>query len=269
MTKLSIFKRDFQKAYDTVRWDFLEETMHGMGFGSNWSRWIMECVRSASMAILINGSPTSPFQLQRGLTQGDPISPFLFLLIAEIFNRFVQRGRELGYLEGITVGKGHIPITHLQFADDTIIFTPANIEILSNYKKFLQCFAILSGLRNNYDKSALIPINYDEMWIRDAQRSLQCRVDNLPITYLDIPLGANPRQVRMWGPVINIVEKRLSLWKSKTLSRAGRLILIKSVLNNLPMYYLSLFSIPKQVARRIIQLQRRFFLGEERERQGR
>lgn len=63
----------------------------------------------------------------------------------------------------------------------------------------------------------------------------------------------------MWNPAINKVEKRLALWKSKTLSKVGRLILIKSVLNNLPMYYLSLFRIPKQVARRIIQLQRRFF----------
>ena len=120
-----------------MRWDFLEETLDGMGFGKKWVTWIMECVRTASMSILVNGSPTSPFHLQRGLRQGDPLSPFLFLIVAETFIRLVSRERELGVLDGVLVGENQIPITHLQFANDTIIFAPNDMRILRNYKKLL------------------------------------------------------------------------------------------------------------------------------------
>lgn len=85
----------------------------------------------------------------------------------------------------------------------------------------------------------------------------------MPITYLGIPIGANLRKILTWKPVIDKVEKRLALWKLRSLSREGRLVLVKAALNNLSMYYLSLFRMPKNVARRIIHLQRRFFWGKE------
>lgn len=105
--KFAILKIDFQKAYDTIRWDFLNEILIGMGFGNKWTRWVMECMTTASMSILINGSPTSSFQLKRGLRQGNPLSPFLFILVAEAFNRLVNKGREFRILEveGISIGR--------------------------------------------------------------------------------------------------------------------------------------------------------------------
>ena len=93
--------------------------------------------------------------------------------------------------------------------------------------------------------------------------NLGCKVLSLPITYLGIPLGANPRRVETWNPIIEKIRKKLSGWKMKMISRAGRLVLIKSVLNNLPMYYLGLFKMPKQVAKTIISLQSRFFWGNK------
>ncbi|KAG6404611.1 hypothetical protein SASPL_136862 [Salvia splendens] len=173
-----------------------DETMFGMGFGNKWTNWIMECVRTASMSILVNGSPTSPFSLQRGLRQGDPLSPFLFLLISETFNRIVLKGRELGVLKGIKVGADQITITHLQFPDDTIIFCPADAKIIDNYKKVLQCYALMSGLKINYKKSTLIPLNCDENWVERVRRSLNCGVSKLPLTYLGIPLGASPHKAQ-------------------------------------------------------------------------
>ena len=89
---------------------------------------------TASMWILVNGSPTSPFQLQRGLRQGDPLSPFLFLLVAETFSRLVAKGKEIGALAGVLVGKEQIPVIHLQFADDIIIFAPADRQLLATTK---------------------------------------------------------------------------------------------------------------------------------------
>ncbi|KAG6413120.1 hypothetical protein SASPL_125821 [Salvia splendens] len=182
--KAAILKLDFQKAYDTVRWDFLEETLVGMGFGRKWIIWIIECVRTASMSILVNGSPTSSFHLQRGLRQEDSLSPFLFLLVAETFSRLVCRGKDLGILKGVDVGIKHIPITHLQFAEDTIIFTPTDFTTLENYKKLLKCFELLSGIRINYGKSVIIPINCEDEWIEGARNRLECEVAKLPVTYL-------------------------------------------------------------------------------------
>ena len=75
-TKSVLLKLDFHKAYDTVRWDFLDKVLEMMGFGEKWRRWIGVCVSTASMSILINGSPSLPFKLKRGLRQGDPLSPF-------------------------------------------------------------------------------------------------------------------------------------------------------------------------------------------------
>lgn len=88
-------------------------------------------------------------------------------------------------------------------------------------------------------------------------------VSSLPTTYLGIPLGANPRKVDTWNPIINRIKKKLSGWKINLLSRAGRLTLIKAVLNNLPMYYLGIFKMPKLVAKKIISLQSKFLWGSK------
>ena len=88
---------------------------------------------------------------------------------------------------------------------------------------------------------------------------LKCKIRHLPMFYLGILLGANPNKVSTWNPVIDKVERKLALWNAKVLSRAGRLVLIKVVLNNFPLYFLSIFKIPKKVAVKIVQLQRNFF----------
>lgn len=126
----------------------------------------------------------------------------------------------------------------------------------------------MSGLDINYAKSAMIPMNCEETWIQCARMKLGCSVHKLPITYLGVPLGANPRRLHVWQPVLDEIVNRLSLWKARFLSRVGRLVLIKFVLNSIPLYYLSLFRIPKGVLEKIIKMQRKFFWSSDDKKKG-
>lgn len=86
-------KLDFRKAYDTVRWSFIDYVLEAMGFGSKWRKWISCCLSSTSMSITVNGSPCHPFKMHRSLRQGDPLFPFLFVLVIEVFNNMFQKQR--------------------------------------------------------------------------------------------------------------------------------------------------------------------------------
>ena len=188
-----MLKLDFQKAYDIVRWSFLDHVLECMGFGSKWRAWIGTCVTSTSMSILVNGCPTAPFKMYQGLQQGYQLSPFLFVLVGEVFNKMVEKAKSLNLVEGLKVGYNEVDISHLQFADDTLMLCPNKKECLINYRRLLKCFSIMSGLQINYNKSAMITFRCKESWVNDIKNDLRCSVVHLPITYLVIPLGANPK----------------------------------------------------------------------------
>ena len=136
--------------------------------------------------------------------------------------------------------------------DDTILFYSARYETLMNYRHILDCFDVMSGLRINYEKYALVPINCDEDWVVEIRRIMNCLVVSLPIKYLGIPLGANPNRIETRQPIIDRIRKRLCGWKMSMLAKGGRIVLIKSILNNLLIYYLGLFKMPKSIAKEII-----------------
>ncbi|XP_072087135.1 uncharacterized protein [Arachis hypogaea] len=130
----AIIKLDFQKAYDRVKWSFVDIVLHKMGFGLKWREWIKECVCSASMSVLINGSPSKPLKMERGLRQGDPLSPFLFVLVVDVLHRIIGEAVRNGCIAPLLVGRDDIELSHLQFADDTILFCPPEETTIRNYK---------------------------------------------------------------------------------------------------------------------------------------
>ncbi|XP_057723384.1 uncharacterized protein LOC130939286 [Arachis stenosperma] len=163
----------------------------------------------------------------------------------------------------LLVGRDNIELSYLQFADDTILFCPQETKTVMNYKRLLRYFDLMSGLSINFDKSNLISVNYEQDWVTDMCGLLGCVEVALPVRYLGIPLGANPRLAKTWKPIIDKVEDKLNLWKVKSLNKAGKLVLIKSVLNSLSVYYLNLYKMPKSVAEKLIGLQRRFLWSKE------
>ncbi|GJW05823.1 RNA-directed DNA polymerase, eukaryota [Tanacetum coccineum] len=148
--KSLIFKVDFEKAYDSVRWDFLDDVLKKFGFGNKWCNWIQCCLKSSRGSILVNGSPTDEFQFFKGLKQGDPLSPFLFILIMESLHLSFQRVIDAGLFKGINLNHS-LCLSHMFYADDAVFvgqWSDGNINIFDPFcvALFLSCFSPFSFL---------------------------------------------------------------------------------------------------------------------------
>jgi hypothetical protein len=133
-------KTDMAKAYDRVEWDFLRATMDSMGFPHNISNIIMKCVSTVTFAILINGSASQSFSPQRGLRQGDPLSPYLFILCADILSGLITKAQLNKDIKGVKIAHGAPEITHLFFADDSLMFCRATKEEITQLSNIINLY---------------------------------------------------------------------------------------------------------------------------------
>uniref|UniRef100_A0A2N9GH27 Reverse transcriptase domain-containing protein n=1 Tax=Fagus sylvatica TaxID=28930 RepID=A0A2N9GH27_FAGSY len=256
-------KLDIEKAYDHVNWDCLLYLLAKMGFGQKWCQWIKTCISTVQFSVLVNGSPAGFFGNSRGLRQGDPLSPLLFLLVMEVLSKMFRKSEEAGLISGFLAGvcgESEVRISHLLFADDTIVFCDAVPEQVLHIRKVLSCFEAVTGLKVNLSKSEMVPVGIvDNMPF--LANLLCCRIGTLPMMYLGMPMGAPYKGLSVWNSVLEKIERRLAGWQTLYLSKGGRLTLLKSTLSSLPTYFLSLFTIPASVAQRIEKLQRNFLWG--------
>ncbi|KHN30789.1 LINE-1 reverse transcriptase like, partial [Glycine soja] len=132
---------------------FLKYMMTRMGFCAKWIHWIDDCLESASVSVLVNGSPSSEFVPQRGLRQGDPLSPLLFNIVAEGLNGLMTNAMEKRLFKGFLSGSNNVEISLLQYADDTIFFGETTMENVRVIKAILRTFELASGLKINFAKS--------------------------------------------------------------------------------------------------------------------
>ncbi|RVW65604.1 putative ribonuclease H protein [Vitis vinifera] len=193
----------------------------------------------------------------------DPLSPYLFVLGMEVLSAMLRRAVDGGFISGCNIqGRGgmEINVSHLLFADDTIIFCEARQDHITYLSWILVWFEAAFGLRINLAKSEVIPVGEVED-IEMLAVELGCKVGTLPSVYLGLPLGAKHKAMAMWDGVEARMRRRLALWKRQYLSKGGRITLIKSTLANLPVYQLSLFRMPKLVVKRLEKLQRDFLWG--------
>ncbi|GKD49202.1 RNA-directed DNA polymerase, eukaryota, partial [Tanacetum coccineum] len=165
------FKVDFAKAFDCVRWDYLLDVMKSFGFGPNWCRWIQGTLSSARASVLVNGSPTDEFSFYRGLKQGDPLSPFLFILIMESLHLSMIRASSNGLFRGLCLN-GSLSVSHLFYADDAMFIGEWSQANLENVIKMLQCFQAASGLSINIQKSNLLGVGVGRSEIDQAAEFL-------------------------------------------------------------------------------------------------
>ncbi|XP_028093944.1 uncharacterized protein LOC114294043 [Camellia sinensis] len=212
------------------------------------------------VSVLVNGAPTEEFQPHKG-RQRDHLSLFLFIIAAEALNLLLVRAIEKGLFKGASIGPNKLSISYLQFVNDTVIFCEGDEEEVLNIKRVLRCFEVMSGLKINYHKSVVCGVGFHDDQTKVFGQSLNCLSKKLPFNFLGLPLGANPRRICTWHPVVDKVRKKLSSWKRKLLSVVGRLTLIKSVLSNLPIYFLSIFRMLKEVVKALVNLQSTFLWG--------
>ncbi|GJR53061.1 RNA-directed DNA polymerase, eukaryota [Tanacetum coccineum] len=151
--KAMIFKADFEKAFDSVRWDYLDGVLNNFGFGVKWRGWIQACLSSAMGSILVNGSPSSEFKFHKGLKQGDPLSPFLFILVMESLHISFNNILNSGLYKGIRIDES-LTLSHLFYADDAVFigkWDKANVITIVN---MLKCFILGVGAQNQYSKES-------------------------------------------------------------------------------------------------------------------
>ena len=256
-------KLDIEKAYDQISWNFLFTVLQQMGFGIKWISWIKWCITTASFSVLVNGSPTGFFRSSRGLIQGDPLSPYLFVLGIEVFSILVEKASARGFLSGHKfVGKSEetLQISYLLFVDDTLVFCKDSEDHLSSLCWILLWFEVFSGLRINLEKSVIMPVgpveNVDQLVLKFG-----CKVGALPTTYLGLPLGCWQASISVWDRVEEKFWRKLAMWKRRHISKEGRLTLIRSTLSNLPIYLMSLLRMPRGVSSRLEKIQRDFLWG--------
>ncbi|XP_058774729.1 uncharacterized protein LOC131649001 [Vicia villosa] len=213
------------------------------------------------ISVLVNGSPTKEFKMGRGLRQGDPLSPFLFLIVAEAFSMMLKKAIGMGKFKGYKFDEGDERFSHLQYADDTLIICEKLWSNIWTIKGLILLFESMSGLKVNYLKSSLVGINVSQHWIMEAANILNCGISSLPLSYLGLPIGENSKRLDTWSQVINTVKTRLSSWKNKHLSIGGRIVILKSVLFAIPVYFLSFFKIPPGIIFKLESIFKQFLWG--------
>ncbi|XP_026420639.1 uncharacterized protein LOC113316707 [Papaver somniferum] len=215
-----ISKIDLEKAFDNVKWSLVDEVLQQMGFGQIWRMWIKGCIEKIPFSILVNGSSCGKFISEKGLRQGDPLSPFLFLLVSEVLNIMFSKASRAGKVGGFIVKNGGTTISHLQFADDTLVFLDVDLEQVRFLKYILLSFEFASGLSTNFSKCSLFAVG-EVNNLNTSAAVFGCSCEAFPSIYLGLPLGEQSLSKSKWDRVIETCKDRLASSKRSSLTKEG------------------------------------------------
>ncbi|KAM1960727.1 hypothetical protein ACFX16_021261 [Malus domestica] len=180
-------KLDMHKAYDRVEWDFLEVVMEKMGFCTRWSSLVMGCVKSVDFVVILNGQPGRRFVPSRVIRQGDPLSPYLFVLVSEVLSMLIQVAIDRRDHMGICMNPPGSVFSHLFFADDTLIFLRADRQNCDNLVKILDGYCLASGQQVNLHKSCIFfGANIPRGISAELSQVLGMHMVDDPVTYLGL-----------------------------------------------------------------------------------
>ncbi|XP_062014693.1 uncharacterized protein LOC133731307 [Rosa rugosa] len=255
-------KLDISKAYDRLELCYLEAILVKLGFCRAWVDVILASIKSVSYSILINGNPTGFILPTRGIRQGDPLSPYLFILCAEGLSALISSAVQTGTIRGLTMSPSAPTIHHLLFADDSFLFREASIRECQAFKNILSIYARASGQKNNLEKSSVVFSGNVGLQLRTHLASIlgvKCVKEHG--LYLGLPIHVGHEKTAIFAYLKERLTKKLISWRSKILSAGGKELLIKVVAQALPNYVMNCYLLPKSLCDDLQQLCAQFFWG--------
>ena len=223
----------------------------------------MECVTTVRYSVRFNGVPLDTFQPTRGLRQGDPPSPYLFLFVADGLSRVLKHKEMSGDMQGLKVCRRAPAISHLLFADDSLLFFKATVEQALQVKSALATYCSATGQMVNFDKCSLMfNDKQNDNTIASIKSVLEVHKEVFEAKYLGLPTPEGRMKKEKFQTITDRMIKRCHAWDEKCLSSAGKEILIKSVAQAIPVYVMSVFRLPGSTHEAMTKCIRKFWWGE-------
>jgi hypothetical protein len=252
-----LLKLDISRAFDSLSWSFLLEVLLQLGFPEMCIRWIAILLKTATTRISVNGVPGNRIAHARGLRQGDPLSPQLFVLAMEVVTLLICRAAEQGLLSGI----GNC--NNLQrlsiYADDVVLFAKPTVQDLVAVREIFRLFGRVSGLHVNYAKTSATVIRGGEQTKDLIVDTLRCSIKDFPIKYLGLQLALRPLTKAQWQPLIDATTHLVPAWQRGLIAKPGRLVLIKAVMCARPTHNLLISEAPAWLIQEVEKRLRGFF----------
>ncbi|PKA62730.1 putative mitochondrial protein [Apostasia shenzhenica] len=258
---LFLIKADMEQAFDRISWFFLDCMLNIMAFPPTWRKWIMMCVTNPRYTILINGRRSAWITAKRGLRQGCPLSPYLFIICSEFLSHLIRHKVASGCLHGIKLSPRGSPHHHFLFADDVLLCAEADVNSAASLNWALTTYCTISGQKVNVNKSSIL---FSPKTPKHRRSSIRCCFDmreESNWTYLRIPLRKRRPSKDDFTDLLAKIRNHIHSWGTRQLSLAGRLTLINSVLSSTPVYILSHIFVPCSVLDCIEKLLRSFLWG--------
>ena len=224
----------------------------------------MDCIETSSLSVLWNGCATQKFSPSRGIRQGDPLSPYIFVLCLQRLTQLINKNVEYNRWKPFSVRRNGMKISHLCFADDILLFTEASIEQVDRVINCLDMFCSVSGQKVSTAKTRVyFSKNVSAALTEEISRRSGFQVTNDLGRYLGVPLLHKRVTKQTYGYLVENMQKRLAGWKASHLSLTGKITLCKAGLATIPLYPMQAAAIPKHTCKEIEKICRRFIWGQQ------